>query len=170
MECFCGCGTRLSRRQTALNMQAAEIAVELLAWDKARVAGYLDSSLGEDLELIERGAERYRRLLMALHGKEGVYELEEGEGWLKESIASRMKRSYMTKSGAFMRRAELILTDADRDRLDRLHPESSFSGTGGEAHGDGSAASQLERLEALHREGVLTETEFDAARERISGR
>jgi hypothetical protein len=36
MDCFCGCGQRVSRRQTAANLRLAVLAVELLAWDRFR--------------------------------------------------------------------------------------------------------------------------------------
>jgi hypothetical protein len=75
----------------------------------------------------------------------------------------------------------LRLTDEDIARLDRRHPELSFSGaatagdaevpaeTNPEGSSDADTVAQLERLGALHREGVLSDEEFAAAKARLLG-
>lgn len=176
MDCFCGCGRKLGRRQTDLNLQASRTALELLAWDKSRAAGQLGTPAAGDAErLITRGADRYRRLLEALHGERDDYTLAEGEAWLAESADQRRNREYMTKKGGFLRPDRLLLTGEDHARLDRLHPEQSFSGEhgsrdrddDGEDDREGDLAGQLERLGALHAEGALSDEEFAAAKSRV---
>jgi hypothetical protein len=161
MECFCGCGRRLRRRQTDANLQAARIALELLAWDKARFEGRLGPPAADDAErVMARGAERYRRLIESLHGERDDYTLAEGEDWLRESADQRRNRRYMTKRGGLLTPDKLLLTEEDHERLDRLHPEQSFSAGAREPDA-------FERLSALHAEGVLTDEEFAAARDRV---
>ncbi|MEZ5078447.1 MAG: SHOCT domain-containing protein [Solirubrobacterales bacterium] len=168
MDCFCGCGRKIRRRQTDLNLQASRIALELLAWDKARFDGRLGPPADDDAErVIGRGADRYRRLLETLHGERDDYGLDEGEAWLAESADNRRDREYMTKRGGFLTRDRLLLTDEDHARINRLHPEQSFTGgTAAPAPGE-DPVGQLERLGALHAEGVLSDEEFAAAKSRL---
>lgn len=176
MKCFCGCEAKVSGRRAAdLNLQAARIALELLAWDKARAAGKLGPPAADDAErLLAQGADSYRRLIATLHGEDGSYALEEGEEWLKRSEAERRHRDYMTKKASLLERgSRLLLTEEDTAQLDRRHPERSFSGAAGRPTGgrgdDREVTSQLERLGALHAEGVLTDEEFAAAKARVLG-
>ena len=170
MKCFCGCGAKLSRGQTDLNLQASRLALELLAWDKARAAGRLGPPASDDAErVIERGADRYRRLLLSLHGEPSGYSLAEGEDWLRESGAERQGRAYMTAKGGFFSAGKLLLTEDDHERLDRARPELSFSGRGEGSSDPDQVVSRLERLGALRAEGVLTEAEFSAAKARVLG-
>lgn len=181
MDCFCGCGTKLRRGQTEATLQAGRIALELLAWDKARAAGRLGPPAADDAErVMERGADCYQRLLRSLHGEPGAYSLEEGERWLDNSHGERRERAYMTEKGGLFKQDKLILSEEDMDRLDRRHPERSFSGApsgvagapdAGAADAAGAAvdvAGQLERLATLHAEGVLTDAEFAAAKARVA--
>lgn len=160
MDCFCGCGRKVRRRQTDENLQAGRIALELLAWDKARFEGRLGPPAADDAErVMQRGAERYRRLIESLHGERDDYTLEEGEKWLRESADQRRDRRYMTKRGGVLTPDKLLLTEEDHERLDRLRPEQSFSAGAQEPDA-------LERLSALHAEGILTDEEFEAAKNR----
>lgn len=170
MKCFCGCGEKRRGRQADLNLQAGQLAVELLAWDKARAEGRLGPPASDDApRLIEQGADCYQRLLLAMHGEPEAYSIEEGEDWLARSRAERSGRQHMTTKEGIFTRAKLRLTDEDYERLDRAHPELSFSGTAAPRAANGAAASQLQRLEALHAEGVLTDAELAAARARLPG-
>lgn len=170
MDCFCGCGAKLRRDQLDLNLQASRIALELMAWDKARVAGRLGLPAADDAErVLERGAGCYRRLLVTLHGESSDYSLDEGEEWLRQSEAERGDRQYMTTKGGFLRPDRLLLTEEDHQRLDRAQPESSFSGRQGGADEDQVLVSRLERLGTLRAEGVLTDDEFAAAKARVLG-
>ena len=66
MKCVCGCGKKVRGREADLNLQAARMALELLAWDKARVAGYLGPASADDAErVMNRGADCYQRALAA---------------------------------------------------------------------------------------------------------
>jgi hypothetical protein len=165
MKCFCGCGAKVRRGQLDLNLQAPRMALELLAWDKARAAGHLGPPAADDAEReIERGADCYQRLIRALHGESGEYSFAEGEDWLRGSAAERRDRGYMTVKGGFLTRDKLLLTREDEERLDRNRPELSF--TGPRDLGGDKALSQLKRLEALRSEGVLTDAEFNTAKAR----
>lgn len=163
MECFCGCGADLPRDREELSLQAGRLALELLVWDKARAGDRPDSCSEEDERLIERGADCYSRLLLALHGQASAYSIDEGEAWLGASESKRRPRKHMTRERFYLfKRTEPLLDEADLARLDRVHPELSFSG---DAAGD--RGHRLERLQALHAEGVLSDDEFVAARERL---
>ncbi|MBS1844835.1 MAG: SHOCT domain-containing protein [Actinobacteria bacterium] len=91
----------------------------------------------------------------------------------------------MTK-GRFWGRTEPNVSKEDMARIDRRHPERSFTGgddaarfaPGATPAAPGPAATatsddlvtQLERLRALRAEGVLTDEEFAAAKARLLGR
>lgn len=174
MDCFCGCGARLPRGLTDENLQAGRIAVELLAWDKARAAGRLGPPAADDAErVMERGAECYQRLLRSLHGERDAYSTEDGESWLAVAREERRERKYMTRRRGILREDRLILDEEDLDRLDRLHPERSFTGAerrpaaGPSRAGGTDVAGQLERLAAMNAEGVLSDEEFAAAKARV---
>ena len=175
MECYCGCGRRVPRRLTDANLRIGEVTLELLAWDKRRSSSPMQP---EDFvateRLIDRGANFHRRLLAALHEElEGV-PLTESAEWLAESRASWWDRDEMTERGSFLRGRKLRLTAEDLARLDRIHPERSFSashptplevpGPGDEPTGP---AGQLQRLRSLRADGILTEEEFRAAEARL---
>jgi hypothetical protein len=169
MDCFCGCGTKLPRDRTGLNIRVGELALELLAWDKYRTISERDPVDAIETErLIDRGAACFGRQLSTLHGERDIRSLRESDEWLAESRARWARRSEMTERGSFLRGPKLRLTDEDFARLDRVHPDRSFSATTGRADGVDLAA-QLERLGALRAEGVLTEGEFRAAKARVLG-
>lgn len=175
MECYCGCGRRVPRRLTDANLRIGEVTLELLAWDKRRASSPMEP---EDFvvtgRLIDRGANFHRRLLAALHEElEGV-PLTESAEWLAESRASWRDRDEMTDGGGFLRGPKLRLTKDDFARLDRIHPEQTFSASRPTqvevpAAGDEptDAAGQLQRLRSLRADGVLTEEEFRAAEARL---
>jgi hypothetical protein len=196
MECVCGCGRNIPKELTDRNYTAANVAIELLIWDKNRAlpgAGPVERE-----GLIARGVECYERLLYSLHGEGGGDPDAECHAWLNESRALRSNRSDMTKRRFFGGNAPNVSKE-DMDRLDRRHPEQSFTG-GREAAADPTAPSagppsdpapsadraaapngstattdddlvaQLERLRALRDEDVLTDEEFAAAKARLLGR
>jgi hypothetical protein len=176
MECYCGCGRRISRRLIDTNLRISEVTLELLAWDKRRATSPMEPEDFVDTErLIDRGANSHRRLLAVLHEEAAGVSLEESAAWLAESQARWREREEMTEGGRrFLRGPKLRLTSEDLARLDRLHPEQSFSAssptpvevTSGPAPVDG-AAGQLQRLRSLRAEGILTEEEFRAAEARL---
>jgi hypothetical protein len=175
MECYCGCGRRVSRRLTDTNLRISEVALELLAWDKRRATSPMDpADFVETERLIDRGANFHRRLLAALHEELDDLSLVESEEWLVESRARWKDREEMTESGGFLRGRKLKLTKDDLARIDRVHPERSFSASspvpvevpGGRSEA-GDSAGQLQRLRSLRAEGILTEDEFRAAEARL---
>lgn len=171
MDCICGCGTRVPRQLTDVALQTSVVALELLAWDKARAEGRIGRAEAERIDsLIHRGALQYQRLLDAIHGQRESAPLSEGESWREESEALRLDRQYMTEKGWLRKRGRLRLTDEEIERLDRKHPERSFSGRAPEpAAPEDETATQLDRLRALHVEGVLSDEEFAAAKRRVLG-
>jgi len=166
MECVCGCGRDIPKDFSERNFISASVAIELLAWDKNRALP------GPGLEgregLIARGAECYEKLLYSLHGEGGGEPDAEANDWLEESRAMRASRSDMTKRRFFGGGAPNV-SRADMERLDRRHPERSFTGAGAAATDD-DLVTKLERLRALRDDDVLTEEEFAAAKARLLGR
>jgi hypothetical protein len=175
MECYCGCGRRLSRQLTDTNLRIGEVALELLAWDKRRSTMPMQpSDFVETERLIERGANSHRRLLGALHEEFDGVSLDHSAEWLAESRAAWRDREEMTEGGRFLRGPKLRLTEGDLARIDRLHPERSFSASSpvpvavpGARDQAADPAGQLERLRSLRAEGILTEDEFRAAESRL---
>src|ERR1700760_2918258 len=168
MECYCGCGRRVSRRLTDTNLRISEVALELLAWDKVRATSQMQpADFVETERLIDRGSNSHRRLLAALHEEIDEVPLLESDEWLVESRARWKDREEMTERRGFLRGPKLKLTKDDLARIDRLHPEQSFSGSspvpvevpGGRGEA-GDPTGQLQRLRSLRAEGILTEDEF----------
>jgi hypothetical protein len=186
MECVCGCGRNVPKDFADRNYIAASVAIELLVWDKNRV---LPGAGPEGREgLIARGVECYEQLLYSLHGEGPGDPVPECNTWLEESRAMRANRSDMTKGRFFGGNAPNVSKE-DMNRIDRRHPERSF--TGGLDAVQGTAATpsaeptppngpatatdvdivaQLERLRTLRDEDVLTDEEFAAAKARLLGR
>lgn len=171
MECICGCGTPIPRRLVDAHLQTTSVALELLAWDKARTEGRIPGEEAEVIDsLIHRGALQYQFLLGTIHGEREAAPLAEGQAWLNESQDLRYDRQYMTEKSWIRKGARLRLTEEDIEMLDRKHPDRSLSGRkGSAAPADSDVAGQLERLGALHAEGVLSDEEFEAAKRRVLG-
>jgi hypothetical protein len=182
MDCFCGCGTKVSRDLIGLNVRGGEVAYELLAWDKYRSTVDREPADALDTErLIDRGAACFGRILATIHGERETWSLDESDEWLEESRARWFDRSGMIEKGSFLRGPKLRVTEEDIARLDRVHPDQSFSAIAPPAetvpaHAGSSPdspahdiAGQLERLGTLRAEGVLTEEEFRAAKARVLG-
>ncbi|HVW46575.1 MAG TPA: SHOCT domain-containing protein [Solirubrobacterales bacterium] len=177
MECICGCGEPVPRGMIEVNLRLGEISVELLAWDKYRTMNRLDPDDFVATErLIDRGAGVHRRLLTALHEKVEDVSPAESADWLAESRSSWQGREEMTERGSFLRGRKLRLTKEDLARIDRVHPDRTYSGDPDDTAGEGvtgdpgaavTGAGQLERLRSLRAEGILTEEEFRAAEARL---
>jgi hypothetical protein len=191
MDCVCGCGRKIPKQLSDRNFLAAGVAIELLAWDKNRA---LPGAGPEGREgLIARGVECYEQLLYSLH--------EEGAGdpdaicndWLEESREMRSGRSDMTKKRFFGASTPNVSRE-DMARIDRRHPERSFTGgrptegpadspadpvpastpaptaTAAPDRSDDDVVEKLERLRAMRDDEVLTVEEFAAAKARLLGR
>lgn len=170
MECVCGCGTPIQRRLVDAHLQTTAVALELLAWDKARTEGRIPGEEAEAIDsLIHRGALQYQRLLDAIHGEREAAPLAEGQSWLDESGALRRDRQYMTEKTWIRKGNRLRLTEEEIAMLDRKRPERSFSGRASSGGPESDVAGQLERLGSLHAEGVLSDEEFEAAKRRVLG-
>jgi len=190
MECVCGCGRKLPKEFADRNYTAASVALELLIWDKDRVLPGPGPAGREGL--IARGVECYERLLYSLHGEGAGDPGAECEEWLEESRSMRSHRSDMTKRRLLGGNAP-NLSKEDMDRLDRRHPERSFTGGLDAARGvavaagspapsgsatapeppapaDDDLVTKLERLRVLRDDGLLTDEEFAAAKGRLLGR
>ena len=125
MNCICGCGTSLDRDQIELNMVAGEVAIELVVWDKARALG--PHLAADEIEaLLVTGAPHYQRLLAAIHAGEqpGAAELESTRAWLGDSRTARLR----LHGELPVPKKRIKLSDAEQARIDRRHPEGSFSG------------------------------------------
>jgi hypothetical protein len=188
MECVCGCGRDIPKRLIDRNFIAAAVAIELLTWDRNRALPGVGPEGREGL--IARGVECYERLLYSLHGEGGGDPDPEANAWLEDTRAMRADRSDMTKRRFFGGSAPNVSKE-DMDRLDRRHPERSFTGaleapgrepvaagapampvepaarSGPTAAGDDDLVARLERLRVLRDDDVLTDEEFAAAKARL---
>jgi hypothetical protein len=187
MECVCGCGRKLPKEFADRNYMAAGVALELLIWDKDRALPGPGPAGREGL--IARGVECYERLLYSLHGEGAGDAGPECDEWLEESRSMRSHRSDMTKR-RFLGGNAPNLSKEDLDRLDRRHPERSFTGgldaaqsvaaaagspppngsvgaAAPPAPADDDLVTKLERLRVLHEDGLLTDEEFAAAKTRL---
>jgi hypothetical protein len=177
MECVCGCGREIPKNLADRNFIAAGVAIELLTWDRNRA---LPGAEPEGREgLIARGVECYEQLLYSLHGEGGGDPDPEADAWLEDARAMRAGRSDMTKRRFFGASAPNVSKE-DMDRLDRRHPERSFTGgtppqaqdereapTVATATTDDDLIAKLERLRVLRDDDVLTDEEFAAAKARL---
>lgn len=175
MECFCGCGTKVPRKLTDAGILAGRVALELLAWDKARTTNPSTGAGGAETDaLIAGGADLYQRLVSTLHGADGPDPVPETEAWLEASLEARRGRPDMTTKGSVLYRPKLTLTEVDYARLDRAHPELSFSAAAPDPvepeRADEDPVEQLRGLRELHAAGALTDEEFAAAKARVIGR
>jgi hypothetical protein len=132
VNCVCGCGRRLSRGrgQVELNLMAGEVAIELVVWDKARA---LRSPVAADEidQLIEDGAPLYQQLLAAIHtGEEpGEAEMHDAQEWLARSKAARQRLGGQLP----VPKKKVSLSADEQARIDRVHPERTFTGGGAPA-------------------------------------
>lgn len=165
-----------------VQLQATTVALELLAWDKARTEGKIPAEEAERVDShVHLGALQYQRLLGTIHGERETAPMDAAATWVEESQSLRRDREHMTEKTWIRKGMPLRLTDEEIDQLDRKHPERSFSGRARTEGGDAperteagpapeaDTAGQLERLVALHREGALSDEEFAAAKRRVLG-
>ncbi len=125
MNCICGCGIQLDRRQVELNLLAGEVAIELVIWDKARALGPAVAA-DEVAALLATGAPRYQSLLTAIHAGEelGQGGLDGTHEWLEDSRAARLR----LHGELPVPKKKVSLSAAEQERINRRHPERSYSG------------------------------------------
>jgi hypothetical protein len=170
MECVCGCGRNIPKKLGDRNFIAAAVALELLAWDKNRAFPGPGPDGREGL--IARGADCYEQLLYSLHEEGPGDPDEQCNAWLQEAMEMRADRSDMTKKRLFGTDGP-NLSKEDMERLDRRHPERSFTGPAtatATATPDDDLVEKLERLRVLRDDDVLTDDEFAAAKALLLGR
>lgn len=176
MDCVCGCGRELGKKGELVeaNLIAAQVALELLVWDKSRASPSPEPGGREGL--IARGADCYRRLLSLLHGEVRGNLVDDCRGWLLESAEMRAGLSDLTRERLFGPGPPRV-SDVDIQQLNRQHPETSFTmrPTAGppsltseledaNARAEGELVDKLERLCVLREDGLLTNDEFLTAK------
>jgi hypothetical protein len=127
VNCLCGCGTKLRRAQVELNLLAGEVAIELAVWDRARSLRS-PVAAAEIESLLAAGAPLYQQLLGTIHAGDEAdpSEREAVSRWLELSRAARQRIG--TELPAVPRK-RVKLGPEEQKRIDRLHPERSFTGT-----------------------------------------
>jgi hypothetical protein len=126
VNCICGCGTRLGLKGVELNLLAGEVAIELVVWDKARALRSPVAAAEIEAILVD-GAPHYQRLLGRIHAGSELGEGErEGVGaWLERSRLARLRLGGQLP---VVPKKKVSLSAADQERIDRVHPERTFSG------------------------------------------
>jgi hypothetical protein len=113
------------RRGVELNLLAGEVAIELVVWDRAR-AQRSPIAAAEIEAILAAGAPRYQALLASIHAGEDLDdpERQEVDAWLGRSRAARIR--FDGKLG--VPKKAVKLSGEEQERVDRAHPERSFSG------------------------------------------
>jgi hypothetical protein len=131
MNCICGCETQIRGADLLdLNLKAGEVALELIAWDRARA---LSSPVApaEIAAAIAGGAPRYQELIGLIHSDPEApatavdVAAAGAEQWLAHSRAER--RAVHEVFSAVPKR-RIRLSREEEGRVDRRRPELSFSG------------------------------------------
>jgi hypothetical protein len=166
VNCLCGCGTRLDRSQTELNLLAGEVAIELVVWDKARSLRS-PVAAAEVEELLADGAPHYQAMLATIHAGEEPGEEERAavDEWLGRSRAGRLRLHNQLP----VPKKRIKLAPAEQKRIDRLHPERSFSGVDAPAPA-GDAELEALLLGALEQVRAGRPEEAERALRRFLGR
>jgi hypothetical protein len=125
VNCLCGCGTKLDRSQVELNLLAGQVAIELVVWDKARALRSPVAAAEVDALLVD-GAPHYQASLGAIHAGEELGEGEQAaiDEWLERSRAARARLHDQLS----VPKKKIKLTRVEEERINRLHPERTFSG------------------------------------------
>jgi hypothetical protein len=128
VNCICGCGTRLGLKGVELNLLAGEVAIELVVWDKARTLRS-PVAAAEIEAILVAGAPHYQRLLGGIHADAELVagEREEIGAWLEGSRAARLRLGGRLP---VVPKKKVSLSAEDQERIDRVHPERTFSGAG----------------------------------------
>jgi hypothetical protein len=133
-RCVCGCGREVPLTRETAHLVAIALVPELFAWDGFRSrlrAGerWPDSPItAEALDrFLDEGARHYDAALAVVHGEKPLTAIGLGaDRWLRYSRRSRRKLARLAP-GAILAEPAPALTAADLERLDRRHPETSWS-------------------------------------------
>lgn len=126
MKCLCGCGRKISRGQTRTNLLAGEVALELIIWDKAR--SLRSPVAAAEIEgLLSDGAPYYQELLAHLHAdrQPSDEDLKPVNAWLQRSREARQR---IGEELPVVPKKKTKLSPEEAARVDRVHPERSFTG------------------------------------------
>jgi hypothetical protein len=133
-RCVCGCGREVPYTRDTAHTAAIALVPELFAWDRFRsrlragesfadspvTAAALDGFLAE-------GADHYAAVLAVVHGEQPITAVGVGpDRWLRYSRRSR-RRLARRSPGAIAADRALALDEEDMRRLDRRHPERSWT-------------------------------------------
>jgi hypothetical protein len=135
-ECVCGCDREVPLPLTGVNADAETVQRELTEWDGFRhmmisLGNYGDGSASYDGQLdpfIDAGAVLYQEMLAVIHQETpaGLLDQKAVKRWIKFSRKERKK----VGRGTGIVGTEKVLGPRlhDADKLDRLHPDLSFTG------------------------------------------
>jgi hypothetical protein len=135
-HCVCGCGREVPRRSEAANVLAIRLIPELMLWDRHRLdlrRGQIPPSSPVTAEKLDAflatGGEHYRAAVDTIHAGalSGPAFGFEVNGWLRYSRRSRRKLHKLAPEAIPGDRTP-PLGEAELARLDRGHPERSYSG------------------------------------------
>lgn len=135
-ECACGCDRKVPLPLTGINADAEMVQQELMEWDGFRhmmisLANYGDGTTSYDGQLdpfIDAGAAHFRNMLTVIHQETpgSLLDQKAVKRWLKFSRKERKR----VGRGTGVVRTEKVLGPPphDADKLDRQHPDLSFTG------------------------------------------
>jgi hypothetical protein len=135
-ECVCGCDREVPLHLTGINADAETVQRELMEWDGFRhmtisLGNYADGPVSYDGQLdpfIDAGATLYAEMLAVIHQEAlaGLLDQKAVKRWIKFSRKERKK----VGRGTGIVGTEKVLGPRlhDADKLDRLHPDLSFTG------------------------------------------
>lgn len=136
-ECVCGCEREVPLPLTGINADAETVQQELMEWGGFRhmmisLANHGDGTTSYDGQLdpfIDAGAAHYRDMLAVIHQEvffDSQFDQRAVKRWLKFSRKERKR----VGRGTGIVRTEKVLGPRpnDAEKLDRLHPDRSFTG------------------------------------------
>ena len=135
-HCVCGCGREVPRRAEPANLLAIRLIPELMLWDRHRLdlrRGQVPSSSPVTAEKLDSflaaGGNHYRTAVDTVHAgaMSGVSLGFEVNSWLRYSRKARRKLHKLAPEAISGDRTP-TLGEEEQARLDREHPERSYTG------------------------------------------
>lgn len=139
-RCVCGCGREVPRRAEQANVLAIRLVPELMLWDRHRLALRRGESFPDSPVTVEKldtflaeGGGHYRAAVDTVHASAmpGLSFGFEVNGWLRYSRKARRKLHKLAPAAIPGDRTP-GLGEAELARLDREHPEQSYTGAAAE--------------------------------------